>query len=701
MNGRREDSSTDPFGMRLRSAIRGRKRWEVKALRHRPGVAQELETALLQHANIHQVKTNHITGSVLILYSTEEQDLSLESLLRDYLEELLSRQASSFKATAKPSPLRRILKGSLPQDGSPVVPPMLSVLSHALHILQGLSFVAIVNTARGEAPRLLKSLGLVRTLPSLTFMTALSMFLTGTDIWLQYHRQQSWRRLAHRTRHNLRTELLDKIQEQDLSFFDDYGTGRLISLIVEDTERVGDFVEQAGDEIIEKALTILVAGGVLLSASPLLALLACLPLPLILLSSRFWGRDAAERYARLGEASRSFSQMLENNLLGTVEVKSFTAEEKEKGRLSAADQNLSEAAQEAASAVSLRNHLSRAIFFTGFSLTVGYGGTLAAGGKISLGQYVAATYWFPQLLGALTGVEQINRLYYGANDSAKRLAEVMDSRPRIRSGRTRLPARKVRGEVVFENVTFGYTPSVKVLENVSFHLLPGETLGIVGPTGSGKSTLLRLLLRFYDVERGRILLDGKDIRELNLRDLRACVSLVSQDVYLFQESVRENVRLGRAGATERQLLKALRDAASLEVLMALPHGLETEVGERGSRLSGGERQRVAIARALLKAAPIIALDEATSHLDNETESAVRKSLRKAAAKKSVIMIAHRLATIRHAEKIIVLERGRIRERGSHEELLAQEGLYSTLWRLQSGEDISGGGFEVRLTPADH
>lgn len=701
MNGRREDSSTDPFGIRLRSAIRGRKRWEVKALRHRPGVAEELETALLQHANIHLVKTNHITGSVLIIYSTEAHDLSLESLLRDYLQELLSREASSFKATARPSPLRRILKGSLPKDGSPVVPPMLSALSHALHIIQGLSFVAIVNTARGEAPRLLKSLGLVRTLPSLSFMTALSMFLTGTDIWLQYHRQESWRRLAHGTRHNLRTELLDKIQEQDLSFFDDHGTGRLISLIVEDTERVGDFVEQAGDEIIEKALTILVAGGVLLSASPLLALLACLPLPLILLSSRFWGRDAAERYARLGEASKNFSQMLENNLLGTVEVKSFTAEEKEKGRLRAADLNLSEAALDAASAVSLRNHLSRAIFFTAFSLTVGYGGKLAAGGKISLSQYVAATYWFPQLLGALTGVEQINRLYYGANDSAKRLAEVLDSRPRIRSGRTRLPARKVRGEVVFENVTFGYTPSVKVLDNVSFHLLPGETLGIVGPTGSGKSTLLRLLLRFYDVERGRILLDGKDIRELNLRDLRACVGLVSQDVYLFQETVRENVRYGRAGATERQILKAVRDAASLEVLMALPQGLETEVGERGSRLSGGERQRVAIARALLKAAPIIALDEATSHLDNETESAVRKSLRKAASKKSLIMIAHRLATIRHADKIIVLERGRIRERGSHEELLAQEGLYATLWRLQSGEDISGGGFEVRLTPADH
>lgn len=660
-------------------------------------MAQELGRALLQHANILQVRLNPVTGSVLVIYPAETLDFHVEPLLRDYLTELLSRDVASFKTEGTAPALKRILKTALPHDKSPASPLLLSVASHSLHILQGLSFIGIVNTAKGEGPRFLKSLGLTKPLSRLTFMTALSVLLSGADLWLQYQRKKAWLRLAHTTRHNLRAELLDKIEAQDLAFFDEYGTGRLMSLVINDTAQIGDFVEQAGDEVIEKALTILVAGAFLISASPLLALLACLPLPFILLSSRLWGRVAAEGYARTGEASQRFSQMLENNLSGIVEVKSFTAEGKEKRRLNRADVDVSEAALDAASAVSLMNHFSRGIFFVGFSMTAGFGGRLALSEKISSSQYLAATYWFPQLLGSLTGVEKITKLYYGANGAAQRLAEVLDARPQIRSGSVRLPAQQIRGEVVFENVSFGYAPSVKLLENVSFHLLPGEMLGIVGPTGSGKSTLLRLLLRFYDVDSGRILLDGTDIRDLDLQDLRSALSLVSQDVYLFQESVRENVRFGQPRATEKQIVKALRDAASLDVLRSLPQGLETEVGERGSRLSGGERQRVAIARALLKEAPILALDEATSHLDNETEAAVRNSLRKAAAKKSLIMIAHRLATIRRADKIIVLERGRIREQGSHEELLTQEGLYATLWRLQNGDEPSGGGFEVRLT----
>lgn len=684
--------------MSLRSAIRGRERWEVKALQRRPDVARDLETALLQHPGVLGVRVNPISGRILVIYSPEYPDLNVESLLRDNLQNLLSRKPAEISVAKTSNALTRVLKSSIPNREEMVGPFTLSVLGHSLHILQGLSFIGTVNTARGEGPGFLNALGLVKAGSRLAFMSGLTVFLTCADLWIQYQRRKAWRKLACATEHQLRTKLVARIQEQDLSFFNDHNPGSLIQLVTEDTAQIKRFVEQAGDEVIEKSLTIGVASSVLISSSWRLALLACLPLPFILLSSRFFGRVAAERYTRLGQLSNQYNQKLENNFAGIADVKSFTGEREEIRRLHDSNLRLEEAALEAEIVASRQSHLTQGIFASGFTLTAWYGGHLVAEGKMDPSEYLRVVYWFPQLMGALMRLELLTKLYYGATNSAERLSAVLDSRPKIRSGPVSLPAKTVRGEISFENVTFGYSPAVKVLENVSFTLRPGETLAIVGPTGSGKSTLLRLLMRFYDVDSGRILLDGEDIRTLSLKDLRAAIGWVSQDVYLFQGTVQGNVTYGQPDASEDQIIEAMRNASALGMLASLPDGLGSEVGERGRLLSGGERQRVAIARALLKGAPILALDEATSHLDYETESAVKRSLYNAATGKSVIMIAHRLSTIRSADKILVLERGKIREQGNHEELLAQEGLYASLWQLQNGEGPFGSGLEVRISP---
>ncbi len=698
MTSRRGGSPQGTSSIKLLSAIRGRERWEVKAIGRRPNLAKELEKGLLEYPGVLAAHANPVSGRVLVLYAPETIGLHVESLILNCLDDLASRPITRNSNASSASPLSRIVRLSLPERKHLVGPVWLSIIGHTVSAILGLSFVGIFNAAQGKGPGFLRTLGLVGKGSRILFMTGLSLLLVGAELLTRNRRKKAWRRLAQTTQHNLRTALIANIQTQDMAFFDRHGTGNLINLVTEDTARIKEFVERAGDEVVELGMIIVVYGTLIAITSPGLALLTFLTLPFVMLSSRVYGGRARERYARAGEASSNFMQMLENNLTGIADVKSFTAEQRETLRLSASDAQLSKSTLDAVSVSAIQAQLNYTFFNAGFFVTAGYGGYLAATGKLTQEQYVLSAFLFPQLLTSLRDVEQVTRLYHGAANSAAQLAEVLDSSPRISSGPTLLPAGSVRGEIVFEDVSFGYDPSVRVLENVSFKLKAGETLAIVGPTGSGKSTLLNLLLRFYDVDSGRILLDGQDIRELNLQDLRRAVSLVSQEVHLFQGSVRENVLYSQEYASQEQIVEALRDAEALNLLESLPGGLEAEVGERGQRLSGGERQRIAIARALLKlsdGAAILALDEATSQLDNETEAAIKRSLRKAASGKSIIIIAHRLSTIRSADRILVLERGKIIEEGTHKKLLARKGLYASLWQLQNEDPLSGG-LEVRI-----
>lgn len=682
-----------------RFSMRGRERWQVDAILRAPNLAKELESSLSQEQGVLHVSANATSGRVLFLVSPEHPELRIGELIRACLRDLLRRGVPRSLPVSSASPLVRILKIGIPDRGSLAVPLLLSTAEHSLSILQDLSLVGILNTARGQGPGFLKLLGLKKLTSRVAFMTGLSLVITGANLGVQYLRKRAWQKLAQDAADKIRTTVVSQIQHQDMAFFDTHDTGHLIRTATQDVSQISDFVERAGNEVIHKSLNILASGAILFSASPSLAFLVCLPLPFILLTNRHFGKIAEGRYARAGETSSRFTQGLQNNLVGIADVKSFTAEQQEIVRMRNYSTQMSAALTDAASISSIQTQLTSSIASVGFLLASGYGAKLVSDEKISLSEYIQVVFWFPQFLRSLAGIEGITKLYYGARSAANELTEILDSRVQICDGPVPLPAKQLRGEVVFENVTFGYSPLKKVLDGISFQVSPGETLAIVGPTGSGKSTLLRLLLRLYDSNSGKILLDGVDIRELNLKDLRSSVSIVSQDVHLFQGSVRENVIYGQQHASDEQIAGAMKDSAAAAVISSLPGGLEAEVGERGHRLSGGERQRVAIARALLKlsrGASILAMDEATSQLDNQTESSIQKSLRKAASGKSVIIVAHRLSTIRAANRILVMERGKIVEQGTHKELLAKKGLYASLWRLQE-EGAFGGGLEVRIT----
>ncbi|WP_293057720.1 ABC transporter ATP-binding protein, partial [Moorena sp. SIO3F7] len=392
----------------------------------------------------------------------------------------------------------------------------------------------------------------------------------------------------------------------------------------------------------------------------------------------------APRYAAVREKVGLLNGQLANNLTGITTIKSFTAEEYEAKRIESQSLGYQHSNQKAIAFSAAFVPLIRMLILFGFTGILLYGGKSAAAGELAVGTYSVLVFMTQRLLWPLTRLGNTLDQYQRAMASTTRVMNLLDTPIAMHSGDTPLPRSEVKGELVLNNVTFAYRNRPPVVENLSLHIPATQTIAIVGSTGSGKSTLVKLLLRLYEIQAGSITLDGIDIRQLRLKDLRHAIGLVSQDVFLFHGTVEENITYGTFDATTEEIVAAAKTAEAHEFIMQLPQGYDTIVGERGQKLSGGQQQRIAIARALLKDPPILILDEATSAVDNETEAAIQRSLEKITQNRTTIAIAHRLSTVRNADCIYVIEQGKIVEQGRHEQLLEQQGIYAMLWRVQSG-----------------
>jgi len=473
------------------------------------------------------------------------------------------------------------------------------------------------------------------------------------------------------------------IQNLEMQWFSEQSTGGLMSVLNDDVNQLERFLDQGANDLLQLATTITVVGSIMFILAPEVALLAVIPVPIIVIGSFIFQRRIGVRYKKVREEVGELNALLNNNLQGITTIKSFTAENRESQRVGLASESYRDANRNAIRLSASFVPLIRMAILFAFTANMLVGGWMALDGELDVGAYAIIVFITQRLLWPLTRLGQTFDLYQRAMASTTRVLDLVDTDIGIVEGDEILV--DIQGRITFNNLGFTYPGRESVLKDINFEIQEGTTVGLVGSTGSGKTTLTRLLMRFHDPLSGTLEIDGINIRDLKLESLRGAIGLVSQNTTLFPGTVRENIAYGNPDSTLEQIEYAAGIAEATTFISDLPEGMRTNIGEDGHKLSGGQRQRLAIARAVLKNAPILILDEATSNVDNETEAALQRSIEKISVGRTTLIIAHRLSTIRNADTIIVLDSGSISEVGNHDELILNDGIYSRLWAVQTGE----------------
>ncbi len=491
--------------------------------------------------------------------------------------------------------------------------------------------------------------------------------------------------------YDMRRDVYARLQRLPVNYFDQRASGDLMTRVIEDVNSVERVLIDGTEQGTVAVLGIAGVLAFMFYSNPVLAWIAMVPLPILTLGALWYTLTAHRRYRAQRLAASAMNALLMDNLQGIRQIKAFGREAHEDTRFARRADDLRQGTLQVMLAWAAYSPAMSFAAALGLVLVLWIGGNQVLAGQMKLGEMVGFLFYLALFYEPVGRLHGLNQMLQAARAAGERVFDILDAPIERSDGKARARLRTpVRGEVIYDSVGFGYGPERVVLKRVLLHAKPGELVALVGPTGAGKSTLVNLLPAFYEVTAGRIMVDGQDISSVTLESLRAQIAIVSQEPFLFNGTVRENILYGKLDATEAELTAAARAANCHEFVSKLPEGYDTRVGERGVKLSVGKKQRVSIARALLKNAPILILDEATASVDTGTERLIQEALERLMAGRTSFVIAHRLSTIRQADQILVLRQGEIIERGSHEELLEADGLYSRLARIQNTTTIEEG-----------
>ena len=532
------------------------------------------------------------------------------------------------------------------------------------------------------------SLGFESINSQVLFIGALTFLIWALESLFEYLYMIQWRGLAQDVEHELRVSAYDQAQKLDLSWHEKQSTGNITAILNDDINQLERFLNNGVNQIIQVLISTIIIGCIFFFISPLIASIAIIPVPIIFLISIYFQKRLSPKYKNIREKVGSLNSSIINNLMGIQVIKSFMTFDIEKETLRQKSKDYQQENIKAIAISSAFNPLIRMGVLAGFLGTMLIGSYMALNGTLEVGSYSVLVFLTQRFLWPFTSLSTLIDDYERSMASSNRIFDLLSTEKKIINKSTALNPKEIQCDIRFKNVEFEYKPENKLFQNLNISINFGSSIGIVGDTGSGKTTIAKLLLRLYEPNSGGIYLGEHNIKELDINFLRKKISLVSQEPFLFNSSIKENICYGIKGSSIEEIEHVAKQSQAWEFIKKLPHGLDTIIGERGQTLSGGQRQRIAIARTLMRKPEVIIFDEATSSVDNRTEQLIQRALFAIREGRTSIIIAHRLSTIRNCTNILVLKDGTVIENGTHDELLKYEkSFYSKLWNIQTGRNI--------------